>query len=474
MAVIKTLDQVNLFFCLLIAAASVSRQLEDLNFSSFLSIRLKLSNFLIFLLLALVWHFLLNLFDLYHSRRFESWKTDIIDVMHATTVGTLVLFIMTWIFHIVLAQPLFFLLFWSYLTSATIVNRILLRFALEIFRRRGLHVTYVLIVGSNNRAVDFARSIEDKLELGYRVVGFVDNDWPGMKNFLASGYPLVANFKNFPAFLRNHVVDEVIIDLPLNSFYRQVSEIVTHCLEQGIMVRFISDSFYLLRNLKLARSKFETFNENIVISVYDGLLGSLPLAAKRLFDFIGALVLLVVLSPLFFLVAILIKFTSPGPIFFAQERLGLNKRLFKIFKFRTMIVGAEKRQQDLEMFNEASGPVFKIKNDPRVTPIGKILRKASIDELPQLINVLAGDMSLVGPRPLPVRDYQGFNQDWQRRRFSVKPGITCLWQIMGRSSLSFDEWMKLDMQYIDQWSFWLDLKILFLTLPAVFKEKGAY
>ena len=145
-----------------------------------------------------------------------------------------------------------------------------------------------------------------------------------------------------------------------------------------------------------------------------------------------------------------------------------------MIKFRTMIAGAEKHQQDLKMLNEASGPVFKIKNDPRVTSVGKILRKTSLDELPQLINVLAGEMSLVGPRPLPVQDYQGFNEDWQRRRFSVKPGITCLWQIMGRSSLSFDEWMKLDMQYIDQWSFWLDIRILFLTLPAVLKEKGAY
>ncbi len=274
--------------------------------------------------------------------------------------------------------------------------------------------------------------------------------------------------------MREHVVDEVIIDLPLNTFYRQVSEIVTHCLEQGIMIRFLSDSFYLLRNLKLARSKFEQFNDNLVISVTNGFWGELPLAAKRLFDFLGALILIVALSPISLLAAFLIKLTSPGPIFFVQSRLGLNKRLFNMYKFRSMIVDAEKHQRDLEKLNEASGPVFKIKNDPRVTPIGKILRKTSIDELPQLFNVLAGDMSLVGPRPLPVRDYKGFNEDWQRRRFSVRPGLTCLWQIQGRSSLSFEDWMKLDMQYIDQWSFWLDLRILLLTLPAVIKEKGAY
>ena len=474
MVVLKVLDQITFIVCLLSAAAIVSRQLESLSFTGFLSIRMKFSNFLILLLLAGIWYALLHLFDLYHSRRFESWKTDIIDVIHASTVCTLVLFVLTIILDIAIAKPLFFFFFWFSLTIVTISLRIILRIVLEFFRRQGLYVTYALIVGTNSRAVEFAHSIENKLELGYRIVGFVDNDWPGLINFRDSGYPLVANFNDLPAYLRTHVIDEVFIDLPLNTFYRQVSEIVFHCLEQGIMVRFLSDSFYLLRNLHMARSKFEQFNEHLVISVTNGFMGDLPLVAKRVFDFIAALVLIVILSPLFLLAAFLIKLTSPGPIFFLQERLGFNKRLFKMIKFRTMIAGAEKHQQDLKMLNEASGPVFKIKNDPRVTSVGKILRKTSLDELPQLINVLAGEMSLVGPRPLPVQDYQGFNKDWQRRRFSVKPGITCLWQIMGRSSLSFDEWMKLDMQYIDQWSFWLDIKILFLTLPAVLKEKGAY
>jgi lipopolysaccharide/colanic/teichoic acid biosynthesis glycosyltransferase len=145
-----------------------------------------------------------------------------------------------------------------------------------------------------------------------------------------------------------------------------------------------------------------------------------------------------------------------------------------MYKFRTMVADAEQQLRNLEHLNEASGPVFKLRNDPRITPFGRLLRKTSLDELPQLINVLRGEMSLVGPRPLPVRDYEGFNEDWQRRRFSVRPGLTCLWQIAGRSSIPFEKWMQLDLQYIDRWSFWLDLQILMRTIPAVIRGLGAF
>ena len=160
---------------------------------------------------------------------------------------------------------------------------------------------------------------------------------------------------------------------------------------------------------------------------------------------------LVFLLPLFAVVAILIALESKGDVMFRQERIGLNKRKFMIYKFRTMVQDADKMMPELEMLNEVTGPVFKIKKDPRCTKIGTILRRTSIDELPQLFNVFKGDMSLVGPRPLPTRDFEGFNEDWQRRRFSIRPGITCLWQINGRSSISFEKWMQLDLQYMDEW-----------------------
>jgi lipopolysaccharide/colanic/teichoic acid biosynthesis glycosyltransferase len=168
-----------------------------------------------------------------------------------------------------------------------------------------------------------------------------------------------------------------------------------------------------------------------------------------------------------------VKCTSPGSILFRQTRVGLNKRQFQIYKFRTMVANAEQIQEELLPMNEMAGPVFKISNDPRVTALGRVLRKTSIDELPQLFNVLMGEMSLVGPRAMSLRDYQLFDQDWQRRRFSVKPGITCLWQVNGRSSIPFEKWMELDMQYIDKWSLWLDFKILARTVPAVLRGTGA-
>jgi exopolysaccharide biosynthesis polyprenyl glycosylphosphotransferase len=194
---------------------------------------------------------------------------------------------------------------------------------------------------------------------------------------------------------------------------------------------------------------------------------------KRGLDIVLSAALLVVLAPLMLLVAALIRVTSPGPVLFTQSRLGYNKRRFNIYKFRTMTNDAEARINEVEHLNEVSGPVFKIKNDPRITRVGQFLRRTSIDELPQLLNVLKGDMSLVGPRPLPVRDYEGFDQNWQRRRFTVRPGITCLWQINGRSSIPFEKWMLLDLQYIDTWSLWLDCEILFRTIPAVLKGYGA-
>jgi exopolysaccharide biosynthesis polyprenyl glycosylphosphotransferase len=210
-----------------------------------------------------------------------------------------------------------------------------------------------------------------------------------------------------------------------------------------------------------------------MVSHYNGSMEGPSALFKRTLDISLSVFMIIFFFPLFIVAAAAIKITSPGPFLFIQERLGLNKRRFPLYKFRTMVQDAEKNLCELEDRNEMSGPVFKIRNDPRITPVGVILRKMSIDEMPQLINVLKGDMSLVGPRPLPVRDYDGFDQDWHRRRFSVRPGLTCLWQVNGRNDIPFEKWMELDMKYIDEWSMWLDLKILIKTIPAVLRGSGA-
>lgn len=194
---------------------------------------------------------------------------------------------------------------------------------------------------------------------------------------------------------------------------------------------------------------------------------------KRTLDIFVAGILLVLLLPLMAIVAVVIKLNSAGPVLFVQSRVGYKRRKFRMYKFRTMIEGAEENLKPLERLNEVSGPVFKIANDPRVTSVGRFLRKSSIDELPELLNVLKGDMSLVGPRPLSCRDCESITPNWNHSRFSVLPGITCLWQINGRSLVPFEQWMKMDCDYVRDWSLWLDLKILMRTIPAVIKGVGA-
>jgi len=465
----KIFDLVVMAFSFALATVAIYYRPGSAFFYQFLSMRIKVQNFALFIGFVIIWHIIFSFFRLYHSRRLSSRWEEMIDIIKATSLGTAVIFIASLLLKLIMITLPFLAVFWVGSSGITILNRLVLRYTLKRFRVRGRNLRNMLIVGTNPRAVQFAGKIEKRPELGYRLVGFVDEECAVNGEFKKAGYALVSGFNGFPAFLIDHVVDEVVISLPMKSLYDQASRIVTLCEEQGIIVRFLSDLF----NLKQGQSKVEQFEDDSVVTVSTGTMKGWEVLVKRAMDFLASLILLIIFTPVFFVVSTLIKFTSPGPVFFLQERVGLNKRRFRLYKFRTMVHGAEKMQTELEAQNEVSGPVFKIKNDPRITPIGRFLRKTSIDELPQLINVLKGDMSLVGPRPLPVRDYEGFDEDWHRRRFSVRPGITCLWQIDGRSNIQFKDWMKLDMEYIDHWSLALDLKILLETIPAVMKGSGA-
>ena len=270
--------------------------------------------------------------------------------------------------------------------------------------------------------------------------------------------------------ISDQTVDEVLVALPMDKYGPLVEAIVHQCEEQGIIVRLRTE----MSNLHVARSYIDQLEGLAVLTIQSGPPDSWRLVVKRLVDIIVSAGVLIALAPLLVAVSLLIKLESRGPIFFTQERVGYNKRRFKILKFRTMLVGSDQQQHTLEHLNEADGPVFKIKNDPRITRVGKFLRRFSIDELPQLVNVVSGDMSLVGPRPLPVRDVERIELRWHKRRFSIRPGITCLWQVNGRSEIGFDDWVRMDLEYIDRWSLALDLRILLKTLPAVLQGPGAY
>ena len=433
----------------------------------FLSTRIKLSNALLAGLLLVIWYIVFELQGLYRSHRLTTFAHELKEIVHAVCAASVALLIVAQIGH------------WKTINFRTTLSvaaialtliggmRVLLRLNLRRLRLRGHNIKKLLLIGNGPRAEWLAKQVSERIDFGYRLVGYVDEERrhkPGTFDV-----PWLGRIADLPRVIANEVIDEVFITLPIKSQYSSIESAITILEEQGIMVHLFSDLF----PHKLARSRAWEFEGAPLVSLQSAPSISWRTEAKRIIDFVGSLTLLVMLLPLFVLVALLIRFESAGPIFFVQERMGYNKRRFRMIKFRTMAVDAEARMKEVEHLNEKDGPVFKIRNDPRMTRVGRILRKLSIDELPQLINVLFGDMSLVGPRPLPMRDVMGLEVAWQKRRFSVKPGLTCLWQVSGRSNLSFEEWMQLDLEYIDRWSLALDCKILLRTIPAILTAEGA-
>jgi exopolysaccharide biosynthesis polyprenyl glycosylphosphotransferase len=470
LAALKVGDLVTLTASFVVGAMATAQPVEGATLEELLAIRVPVANFLLFAGLVAAWHVALLRFRVYESGRLLPFRTQAARILGATSTGTATVAVTGACFDISLITPPLLVVLFGTSATVTIASRLALKRFLGLVRARGRNLRHVVIVGTNARALSFARILRDEPERGYHLVGFVDER--GRERdaaFAGSGEPLVSDLAGFAEFLRRHVVDEVFVFLPLRSQYERSTRIVEQCEEQGVTVKFLPHIF----ELKNAHATAEPTDAAPLIAISTGAMSGWSFFLKRPLDAAVAGVLLALLAPLLLVLAALVKATSPGPALFAQERLGLNKRRFRMYKFRTMVVDAERRLGELERLNEASGPVFKIRSDPRVTRFGAFLRKTSLDELPQLFNVLLGDVSLVGPRPLPLRDYAGFEKDWHRRRFSVRPGITCLWQVSGRSGISFDRWMELDLEYIDTWSLWLDVKILARTIPAVLRGTGA-
>ena len=452
-----------------VASIAVGSADQHVSLAEFFSMRVKLSNCLIFVGFLIAWHCMLRICGLYKSVSLSTREVAVFHASKAAALCTACLVLGGAVFTIRIETITFLFLFCGVTFVALAASRLLLR---RMLVRTSRHVSdwqYIVVVGTNPRAIDFARRITAEPERGYRVLGFVDDFWPRMEEFEISGFPHLCDTSGLREFLRHNVVDEVAMYLPLRSCYESASRVASLCEEFGINMRYDGDIF----SLKKTSHEVEEIEEQYYATDNRGLREWAPRLVKRALDIALSSIALLFLSPVLAGAALAIWLENKGPIFFFQERVGLNKRRFRMCKFRTMVPNAEKMIDELAGLNEVSGPVFKIAKDPRITPVGRILRRTSIDELPQILNVLKGDMSLVGPRPLPVRDYQGFDKDWQRRRFSVRPGITCLWQICGRSGIPFEQWMRLDLQYMDEWSLWLDLKILVRTIPAVLKGTGA-
>lgn len=339
---------------------------------------------------------------------------------------------------------------------------------LSHYSAKGYDRHYVLIGGASREAVALADSLEGLPGHVYQVRGFVTETAPsGDSSF--GRWSILGRFEDVPSLATKEPIDEFYL-LPQTDRMDPYRPLIEQCESMGITVHLRLNSYEHM----LSRMELHAMDgvEYLMFSTVPR--SALQLGLKRALDVVGALTMLLLLSPLMIVVALVIKLTSKGPAIFSQERAGMSGRSFTLYKYRTMRQGAELERAALESKNELNGPAFKIKGDPRITGVGKLLRKTSIDELPQLWNVVKGDMSLVGPRPLPTYEVEKFER-WQRRRMTMRPGITCLWQVMGRNRVTdFSEWMKLDLEYVDRWSLGLDVMILLKTVPAVVIGRGAY
>lgn len=425
--------------------------------------------------LLLIWFGLLSYFGMYKSfgiRRIS----EVLLIIFKTTLLGFILF-GSYIFILRMQEDISRLFIgFTFISAAVLITleKVALMYMFRAVSKRGnslrsalIAFRNILIIGTGKRAKQFIDLINKNPDWGIRIIGLVDMDL-SMKGGVVSGHKVIGAFDDIPEIIHKNIVDEVVFIVP-RSWLNKIEKIMHFCESEGLKVNLAVDLF----ELKFSKAK-QTNLEGFPLLTFESTPDKLGyLFIKRIFDFVTSGIALTLLFPLFLLIAVIIKATSKGPVFFKQERCSLYRRRFVFYKFRTMVVGAESSLKDLRSYNEMEGPVFKMTDDPRVTKVGKWLRKLSLDELPQLWNVFRGDMSIVGPRPPIPAEVEKYD-NWQRRRLSMRPGLTCLWQISGRNKINnFNEWMRLDLEYIDKWSIWLDIKIFLKTIPVVLFGVGA-
>ncbi len=433
-----------------------------------LGMTVKLSNSHFFLMGAapVIWIVLFNYLGAYSYQRFTSFATESRIVLQVVALGSLTLILL-----IFLVRPGYIprTMVWLFVAVNLVLllgEKLLLFCAAQSLRRRGYDRKTVLVVGAGGQTRRFAEAIQANFSWGLDILGFLDvnRERVGQKIY---DKPILGSFADIIPILHAHPLDEVIITVSTRRL-GEIRQVLEACEQEGVQVRIISD--FLGKIAKRIRADM-VYNLPVLSISYIPE-NQITLALKRSMDLSLSLALLILLAPLMLLIALAIKLTSPGPVFYQWNVVGFNKRPFTSWKFRTMVQNADQLKARLIPVNEMEGPVFKIRNDPRVTTVGKVLRKYSLDELPQLWSILKGDMSLVGPRPAGPHELVRY-ESWHRRKLSIKPGITCLWQVNGRNRVAkFDDWVKMDLEYIDNWSLWLDIKILGRTVITVLRGTG--
>jgi exopolysaccharide biosynthesis polyprenyl glycosylphosphotransferase len=423
----------------------------------------------------LIWGGLLSYFGMYKSSRLRSIPESLGSILKAAIVGFIIFG--SYIFILRMQEDISRLLIGFTFTVAALLlcfEKIVFVFVLRILSKRdksfksALFVfRRIIIVGTGKRSKAFIELIKNNPGWNIKIIGLLDMDI-AKKGEKINGKEVIGTLDDIPHLIQDNIIDEIVFIVP-RSWLNKIEDVMLYCENAGLKVHLAVNLF----DLKFSRAK-HTDLHGFPLLAFESTpekLGHLFL--KRIFDFIISGITLVIVSPVFLIIAIIIKITSEGPVFYKQLRCGLYGRKFMFYKFRTMIKDAESQLKNLLKYNEMSGPAFKMTNDPRITKTGKWLRKFSLDEIPQLWNVFKGDMSLVGPRPPLPSEVENYD-NWQRRRLSMRPGITCIWQVAGRNKIAdFKEWMRLDLEYIDNWSLAMDFKILFKTIPVVLFGVGA-
>ncbi len=411
---------------------------------------------------AAAWMTLLWILGLYRLRVRWTARTEIQDVGRAAVLLGLVTFSALFAFKLPDVSRLFLLTLFGAQIVLTVASRSVIRGLLRGLRDRGYNLRYMLVVGTGKDARKFADRVERHRELGIRVIGHLAVHGTPL---VAGRRPVLGSMDDIETVLHDRIVDEVAVCLPADDLH-WIEPVARLCEEVGKIVRIPLDEV----PVSLPGGRVEDFDGGKVLSLVYGPDRVLGLVAKRLIDVVLGGAATVLLLPVFAIVAVAVLLVDGRPVIFRQTRVGLHGRLFEVVKFRTMVPDAEARLTELEDQNEIKGHAFKITDDPRLTRIGRVLRATSLDELPQVWNVLLGEMSLVGPRPPLPREVAGYDL-WHRRRLSMKPGITGLWQVAARRDDDFDRWVALDLAYIDRWSIWLDLKIMAKTIPAMLQGR---